>query len=97
MESKVLKLFQVSISFFRFPSNLENRNVWFALVGLDENQHLPKNLDICSDHFDPSDIIVSKSGLRAGLRYVKPGAYPKLHDPPQSDPSTGAYRYDFCC
>lgn len=58
---------------FRFPTDKQTRNIWLSLVGLEETEVIQKRV-LCSDHFDPNDILQKASGAK----YLKPGAMPKL-------------------
>lgn len=63
-----------SYTYFRFPTDPDTRNIWFSLTGVKEDQHLPKNPLLCSDHFDPEDVLVRANECK----YIKAGATPKI-------------------
>ncbi|CAG9822210.1 unnamed protein product [Phaedon cochleariae] len=58
-----------------FPVNPERRQRWISLLDL-ENQHIIKYAQICSNHFDQSDIMVTEL---SGRRQIRPDAEPQLN------------------
>ncbi|XP_044766271.1 uncharacterized protein LOC123322391 [Coccinella septempunctata] len=60
------------ISLHSIANNIEIRNVWFSLLGLENDGTYPKVIYICSKHFMPDDIISNK----IGKRILRPNALP---------------------
>ncbi|XP_030759515.1 uncharacterized protein LOC115884933 [Sitophilus oryzae] len=63
----------IHLTFHRFPKDPEKKKLWFGLVGISENDPLPKYPELCSDHFNPDDLEVRANGFR----YVKKNANPR--------------------
>lgn len=68
------------LNFFLLPANLERRNIWISVLGLDVNLKLPKCPEICSNHFETTDYFYKNDGKK----YLKPDAIPKGVEVPLS-------------
>ncbi|XP_066261313.1 uncharacterized protein [Euwallacea similis] len=77
---------QVSISFFKFPSNQTIRDMWVdfciacgVMVENDRNfKFTGKNIFICSQHFQEEDL---RQINRAGIKQLKKFAVPRIIEP----------------
>lgn len=66
-------IFQICFDFFRFPKNIERRNIWFALLGFEESKITRKRAFLCSNHFDETNFFYRMDGVKV----LKDDALPK--------------------
>lgn len=68
--------------YFRFPTNVEKRLMWFIQLGFKPDSVIKSRSRICSEHFDSSDFFCRSDGVKHLTKDAYPIPYPNIFAEP---------------